>query len=1134
MGFLPPATRISLVSPSNANILLSITPGWYFIQIITAISMSRLREIESVTNITFTTRNLVYSGCYSFYLIEKQLTILQQYPELFIYPHQQDIHRTNKKIQSDKETGRCKVKSIPKWKPNNPNIRFNSWAPDIFIVNSTCSSLLPDHRIEYLVPYTGRKLRNRYNSGFIQSGSQEGVIEDGSLVSPHPIFNIGIHGENQLVSIIDTGVDYNHAFFFDPNNNIEINKTMENHRKIAKYYNFANPNDGSNGHGTHCAGILTGESYINNSGLILYSGMAPKARLVVADVGFTGSDLNGEFDQFELFNLFDKDGVSICSNSWGFDANEDAKLDTLMYDYIGFLHPHMLLVFAAGNEARSPPYFYTINSPGDSKNLLSVGGLTPTRLQNIESTNQWNIEINCQRYLLQQSSKGRNPIKTTRGNPMQKLANLTIIDVTDQSEIPQYDNKIVFLDDKDDPKMFCSIFQCINDPKCTIIPPAAIIHRNNNYIDCKAVEFPCPIFELSNDVNDTIRDQIKLATEASIFEYSGNPGYQMNLAPYSSKGPSPIGLCKPDIVVPGTAFSSSALKKQTTTEALSTKSGTSMATPAAAGSCVLIRQFFVDGYYPSRKKDEKKSFIPSSFLIKAVIINSASPFKSSNYGPNIETGFGSPDLSSSLLEPLRIVKNESIQSNEKHKYFINLNEKNNSLRVTLGYVDPPLAITSTMPLFADLDLLIISPSGKVYIGNERPNRQTEMSNTIERVIVKKEDIEIGQYTILVLSNNFSDPDVESIRYSLVINGPFDHYDFEANKEDLDVDREDKKCEFECLNNGKCDEKRGICTCDDNHAGFDCSIEFINKNINESNHITIAPNENKYFKFHVGFIKNRTNISFSVNLNTDDRYASLLAYASDMKFSSISDANIIPMQIKSRTSPTINLTVMPNENETTDFNFYLALRIVCTSSFDVDFVVNHFEYPVSPNEIEESNETEIFYESESISEEPKIETTEPQTQFVTQQNPQSSFQSEVQIPHSSQPEEEESESQDVHSIILPLPPSSSSSSSSLPSSSPSPSSTLPSPSSSSLYPASMIATSEPDSINLVNQPTRTASIKGLANITFLLSCSVVALVVVLAVFLIVLFIQIRRKNEIDQFYSREEEPKLTIMEKDVEP
>jgi len=47
-----------------------------------------------------------------------------------------------------------------------------------------------------------------------------------------------------------------------------------------------------------------------------------------------------------------------------------------------------------------------------------------------------------------------------------------------------------------------------------------------------------------------------------------------------------------------------------------------MATPGVAGAALLIRQYFMEGWYPSGTKAEADRFTPSGALIKAVLVNS--------------------------------------------------------------------------------------------------------------------------------------------------------------------------------------------------------------------------------------------------------------------------------------------------------------------------------------------------------------------------------------------------------------------------------------------------------------------------------------------------------------------------------
>lgn len=930
MVFITPVSSFSLISNSNAPRVLFVNPGWYLLQIIMAISINRFQEIQQLSNITLTTRNEIYYRCYSVYLTEKQLHILHSIPEIKITRRIETMYRSPKQLLAFNETGKCQVKAIPDWSPNI-NCQFKRKSDDLFITYCKCSDLLPDDRIFNASPYSGRNLLNRYNSGFLQSGSESGIFDNGSIVSPHPIFDIGIHGENQIISITDTGVNNQHPFFRDPNVDFKSNVTLTNHRKILKYYNFANDNDGLQGHGTHCAGIAAGESYENNTGLSLYSGMAPKSKLVVVDIGFTGRDLDGEFGILELYQSLEDDGAFVNSNSWGLDLTSDTRPDTVAYDYLAYKHQHLLFTFAAGNEGRGSPY-YTINSPGDSKNVLSIGGITRTQLYSIEYTTKYIIEINGHRYPATYLSQGENPRNTIHGNPAKKLGNLTIMSY-DSTIIGT--NSIIFVNDFGNQQLFCDIWEQVNS-----IQPAAVI-LTNEIASCAKRGFQFPIFKIAQAASEIIEEmaqQIELSGKASIYEdYPINPKSNLQLGAYSSKGPSTLGFFKPDVVVNGDALSASSGQTEPTLSSLTSKSGTSMATPAATGLLALINQYFTDGYYPSGKKDSQKGFLPTSSFLRAALINSAKPFQSSSYGPNIKSGFGIPNISSILLEPLRIVKNMSITKNSKHKYVIRTTSKSQSLRITIAYLDLPLDDTSVLPMYADLDLIVISPSGVQYTGNQKLNGQTEVSNTIERVIINQSQIEIGEYVVLIMSSNFDDPSVPYISYSLIVNGPFNQLDFVNNKEIMEPIVNSPTCDFKCRNGGSCDSN-GLCQCAGNYVGYDCSIQYNSYEPNEIYKIQIDPNNLHYAHFDIGYIVPKSNLTIRVKTTRGTKYEAVLLFISSQKISTPSSPEVLPiLQKRTKEEETYDLGISENETEK-PLSLYMILKTVCAYDTQVSIQV----------------------------------------------------------------------------------------------------------------------------------------------------------------------------------------------------
>lgn len=100
-------------------------------------------------------------------------------------------------------------------------------------------------------------------------------------------YNHGIHGENRLIGLSDTGIDIHSCFFLDEEHAVRYDSAMNDtqHRKISLYLPFSNDReDGNDSHGTHVAGTLVGE-VSSESPLSVYNGIAYKARLSFIDIG---------------------------------------------------------------------------------------------------------------------------------------------------------------------------------------------------------------------------------------------------------------------------------------------------------------------------------------------------------------------------------------------------------------------------------------------------------------------------------------------------------------------------------------------------------------------------------------------------------------------------------------------------------------------------------------------------------------------------------------------------------------------------------------------------------------------------------------------------------------------------------
>ena len=228
------------------------------------------------------------------------------------------------------------------------------------------------------------RLRNDASAWRCQSGQ----------VGHRPIFEGGLDGTGQVVGVMDTGLDVDSCSFTDPHRGLPAlnddsgTQVDDAHRKVAAvdFYwsaDWPEPADGSwddHGHGTHVAGSVAGDG----GELGLHDGadgMAPGARLVIQDGGFTVddcADLPGLGCPVRplgpMLEQAWRQGVRIHTNSWGDEENlvphnryteRTADVDRFVWE-----HPEMVVLFAAGNAG---PADDTVGSPATGKNVVAVG-----------------------------------------------------------------------------------------------------------------------------------------------------------------------------------------------------------------------------------------------------------------------------------------------------------------------------------------------------------------------------------------------------------------------------------------------------------------------------------------------------------------------------------------------------------------------------------------------------------------------------------------------------------------------------------------------------------------------------------------------------------------------------------------
>lgn len=181
--------------------------------------------------------------------------------------------------------------------------------------------------------------------------------------------NGGSTEDEQVIAVVDTGVDYTHE---------DLESAMwENTLSSLKGYvgyNFIdssnNPMDG-NGHGTHVAGTIAAESN-NNKGI---SGVAPSVKIMalkaIDDEGF-GYD-SSFIDAYNYISKAQDLGVNIVAvnNSWG--GIEENPVLTELINIVG--QKGAVSVCAAGNEGEDNDEYDSFPANADSDYIISVGAV---------------------------------------------------------------------------------------------------------------------------------------------------------------------------------------------------------------------------------------------------------------------------------------------------------------------------------------------------------------------------------------------------------------------------------------------------------------------------------------------------------------------------------------------------------------------------------------------------------------------------------------------------------------------------------------------------------------------------------------------------------------------------------------
>lgn len=254
---------------------------------------------------------------------------------------------------------------------------------------------------------------------------------------------------------------------------------------------------------------------------------------------------------------------------------------------------------------------------------------------------------------------------------------------------------------------------------------------------------------------------------------SNNPN---GLAAFSSRGPTDDARFKPDVVAPGTNIAStrSSMAVLDGWGAINAyymyMGGTSMATPLAAGTATLVRDFYQDN----------EGITPSAALIKATLINGAKDISPGQYGtgttqeipdpprPNNVEGWGKISLEDSLFPstPRTLSyadETSGLQTGRTTTYVYTVTTAAQLMRTTLVWSDYPGTPIAGGGLVNDLDLTVATPGGTTLYPNHA--NQYDRVNNVEGIDIAS--AATGVYSITVRGYNVPQGPQP---YALVVSG----------------------------------------------------------------------------------------------------------------------------------------------------------------------------------------------------------------------------------------------------------------------------------------------------------------------------------------------------------------------------
>ena len=395
-----------------------------------------------------------------------------------------------------------------------------------------------------------------------QSQNQENFAVQVNNSGPHigtdiP-YSYGYDGSGIIISVIDTGVDFNHPDIFG----------FGIDGKIIGGYDFVDndniPED-TDGHGTQVTGIIAANGSLK--------GIAPNSKILVYKVSEDGESVPTSM----IIKAIEKsieDGADIINISLGINQT-NVKIDQAVTKAI---QNNIFVVTAAGNFG---PELNTIGSPAMNPNAITVGAT----FNNIPSSLVSIFEIESKTFNvfpMVGTQSLDEPITSQivfgKYGKIQDLSDLdiegSILLVERGSDI---ENEIIYFSDKEKNASALGAKAIVvynNEPGIFF---GELIHESVDVGYSPTI----PALSLSGEDGLIIKEMLQNNVDGTL-DIFYHPDF---VAYFSSRGPVSPFYIKPDLVAPGAFINTTNINKN-----YNISSGTSFAAPHVAGTAALILQ----------------------------------------------------------------------------------------------------------------------------------------------------------------------------------------------------------------------------------------------------------------------------------------------------------------------------------------------------------------------------------------------------------------------------------------------------------------------------------------------------------------------------------------------------------------